>query len=668
MVTRSCGFPRSSSTVPGVKYMEADVASLSIPTQTRKVEQLVSEVLTGVNKAGRSDLATRLTDEAKRWQDPDTTVVVAGEPKRGKSSLINALLGFDALLPVDADIATNVHVMIRHASRPQLRVVRSSSSGELEDLQDLPIDSIWEWASVSGNPGNQKGVQVVEVGVDHPILSNGLKIVDTPGVGGLDAAHAEVTLAALAAADALILVIDPRAPLTGPELRFLQKATDRIDTMLFALTKVDMIPGWRTIEQADRQLLDREAPRYGDSPLLPLSSKLRLKARQAADADNHELAQRLRVGSGFDQLEDWLTRSVMGQARLLRLRNLLQLSLTILDSLELPHRVAVQAADGDPRLAEQLRSKQDMYKEVTAARTDWSTKLADDFQALDLSLRTEFDSTLHRISQTYMEQIQSGKKELLQSLPPQLQAEVQAMLARLNVMVLDGAMGSLMGLGEQFRRDDVQIHVDELTMPGDPALPVGDVRSTGSATGSGSATALRLGMSSIGSGLMVARMASIVGAGSAMGPVGIAGGLLVGGATLLIGWSGQNKAKNMQELKRELDRQISWTRVQIPPQLVLKTRTIRRDIERHVRDRLQAQELEVRAAIDEHQRLVNSDRATRQKAKSDASLVLRTLQQLRTKVERLMENVRGSTGDDPRAQAQPEGVTLQPSRPPLAQR
>lgn len=643
--------------------MQPGVTTPPLTSQTRKIEQLVNEVLKSANAENRSDLTARLTEEVKRWQNPDTTVVVAGEPKRGKSSLINALLAKDGLLPVDADIATNVHLMIRHSPTPQVRVVKNSPSGELEDLEDLPIESIREWASVGGNPGNHKRVQVVEVGIDHQLLRNGLKIVDTPGVGGLDAAHAEVTLAALAAADALILVIDPGAPLSGPELRFLNRATDRIDTMLFALTKVDMFPGWRTIEQADRELLSREAPRYGTAPLLPLSSRLRLNGMRKAAENKHEIARKLEVASGFGQLDDWLTKSVVGQASLVRLRNLLQLSLTVLDSLELPHTVAVQAADGDPQLAEQLRAKQDIYREFTSARADWSIKLADDFQALDLTLRTEFDSTLYRISQEYLDQIQSGRKELLQTLPANLDAEFQGMLARLNLMMTEGAMDVLRGLGDQFTRDDVQIPVDDLTMPQGRTLPGDEGSSSGSATGSRGGTALRLGMSSVGSGLMVARVASIVGTGSfsaALGPIGIAGGLLVGAATLLIGRSGANKSKNMQEAKRELEGQISWMRVHIPPQLVLKSRTIRREIERHVRERLQAQELEVRSAIEEHQRLLNSDRTTRQKAKADAVSRLRTLQQLRTKAERLMESSRADTGDDTEGQAKPEDVSLEP--------
>ena len=60
--------------------------------------------------------------------------------------------------------------------------------------------------------------------IPNPLLEGGLTLVDTPGVGGLNAGHAAATLAFLPSADALVFVTDASAELSGPELEFLASA------------------------------------------------------------------------------------------------------------------------------------------------------------------------------------------------------------------------------------------------------------------------------------------------------------------------------------------------------------------------------------------------------------------------------------------------------------
>jgi len=80
------------------------------------------------------------------------TIVVVGETKRGKSSLINALVNVPGLSPVDPQVATSTYITIQHG--PQLtaraiflRITSGSSStstmpcGEDDDLLILAVGS-----------------------------------------------------------------------------------------------------------------------------------------------------------------------------------------------------------------------------------------------------------------------------------------------------------------------------------------------------------------------------------------------------------------------------------------------------------------------------------------------------------------------------------------------
>src|SRR5215471_3586341 len=63
----------------------------------------------------RPDLGERLGAARRRLADPGIHIVVAGEFKQGKSSLVNALVGA-AVCPVDDDVATAVPTYVRHGA------------------------------------------------------------------------------------------------------------------------------------------------------------------------------------------------------------------------------------------------------------------------------------------------------------------------------------------------------------------------------------------------------------------------------------------------------------------------------------------------------------------------------------------------------------------------
>src|SRR4029453_9559230 len=95
-----------------------------------------------------------------------------------------------------------------------------------------------------------------------PLLAY-LSLVDTPGVGGLDSLHAEIALDAVERATPLLFVGGASAPFSQPEIDFLVEASKRVNFVLFALTKTDAYPGWRTILADDRGQLQAHAPRFG---------------------------------------------------------------------------------------------------------------------------------------------------------------------------------------------------------------------------------------------------------------------------------------------------------------------------------------------------------------------------------------------------------------------
>jgi hypothetical protein len=265
--------------------------------------ELVDLALKATTAYERPDLGGRLQQTRKRLVDPDVRVLIVGEFKQGKSQLVNALVNAP-VCPVDDDIATAVPTVVKYAETTAAELVREGESEDSAERTAVPANQLVQHVSEAGNPGNKALLSYAEVGLPRKLLSGGLVLVDTPGVGGLGSAHGAATMSALPSADAVLLVSDAAQEYTGPELEFLDAAMKLCPNVACVLTKTDLYPHWRRIEELDRGHLKRAGV---DAEIFPVSSVLRLHAAKEQDTQ-------LMDESGFKPLVDYLLHKVVAQS------------------------------------------------------------------------------------------------------------------------------------------------------------------------------------------------------------------------------------------------------------------------------------------------------------------------------------------------------------------
>ncbi len=241
------------------------------------------------------------------------TVVVVGEAGAGKSSLVSALLHAPGRSPATP---TPVHLLVEHAERPELSA--HAADGTATALDPAVLQS---WAALlDALPAGRPPPRHVRLGSPVPLL-RALSLVDTPGVGGLDGPAGGLVEAVAAAGTAVLLVLDAAAPLTHPELALLQRLSGHVDTVLVALTKIDVHREWRTVRDADAALLAAHAPRLAGVTIHPVSARL---AATADTAPTPEVARLLREQSGIAALQTALQRAVAQRAVMLHEANVLR--------------------------------------------------------------------------------------------------------------------------------------------------------------------------------------------------------------------------------------------------------------------------------------------------------------------------------------------------------
>ncbi|MFI6071611.1 dynamin family protein [Actinoplanes sp. NPDC051343] len=376
------------------------------------------------------DTAVRDTLAYVRTADPDAgaeladlrrrhlvrpAVVVVGETKRGKSSLINALLGVPGLSPVDAAVATATYLQFGPGPALSARAW-APGSGEPAEITDLAA-----WAT-----GRQKARRI-EVTHPAPLLQY-LSLLDTPGVGGLDPAHTAVALDAVDRATALLFVADASAPLSQPELDFLATASDRVDAVVFTLTKIDAYPGWRRILDDNRALLQAHAPRFARAPWFPVSATLAELAVPAPAGEQAALIEASRIA----ELQHALV-ALAGHGHQLQLANVLRAARGELARLETAARTRKEAADADP--ARQAAARAERAALAARKRTEsrqWTLLLSSETQRARVETVGALRTRIAALQQDFSARIDTGRGDTLSGLPDALDTELQAVAVRLS--------------------------------------------------------------------------------------------------------------------------------------------------------------------------------------------------------------------------------------------
>jgi signal recognition particle receptor subunit beta len=159
-------------------------------------------------------------------------VLVVGQFKRGKSTVVNALLGED-LMPTGALPLTGVATSVRYGSPASITVELRNGERRSVSPAKLPL-----YVTERENPKNRLGVVRVDVVRYAPALQ-GITLFDTPGVGSIFRHNTAAARAMLPRADAAILVVGPEPPIGAEELAYAREVAQSSVKLFVLFNKAD---------------------------------------------------------------------------------------------------------------------------------------------------------------------------------------------------------------------------------------------------------------------------------------------------------------------------------------------------------------------------------------------------------------------------------------------
>ncbi|KRW61549.1 dynamin family protein [Pseudomonas sp. TTU2014-080ASC] len=378
------------------------------------------------NRLSSPALEEKLDRALKLIRSDHITLAFVGEYSRGKTELINSLL-FSSygqrVLPSNIGRTTMCPTELffdAHAERAYIRLLpieTRSSDANITQFKKVPR----HWVNISLDPKDPEGMvqalsqlartktmpleQALALGfqqdmlesanksgevlvpawrhalinIDHPLLRNGLRILDTPGLNALGS-EPELTLSMLPSAQAIIFILAADTGVTASDMAVWQQHIRQLDDItqanLFAvLNKIDVLwddlSGEAFVQNAIYKMQHNTAKQLGIrfEDVVPLSAKQAMLAKARNDLN-------LLSRSQLPELENLLSTRIIARKEQLLEQRVVNQVITLLQGSQ--HALGLRLQKVNEQLALLSNSQQDNGQLLT-----------------DLTARTKQDHTLH---------------------------------------------------------------------------------------------------------------------------------------------------------------------------------------------------------------------------------------------------------------------------------
>lgn len=279
--------------------MQDFVADLTMLKDYSQVKLIIAAQLRLLREAlttlGRADGERQCGELLVKLAEDRFTLAVVGQFKRGKSSLMNSIIGRE-LLPTGVLPLTSAITVLKYGSQERLVVSRENFLFP----EELPVSALVDYVTEKGNPANCKRVKMACVEMPEPFLRRGVEFVDTPGIGSVIAANTATTYGFLPQCDAVLFVTSADMPMTDAEKAFLLDIRQYVDRVFFVVNKMDLVEPTEQVEIINFvRATIQECMGSATEKIFPVSARLGLTAQQSGD-------QTLFAQSGVQSLEEAL--------------------------------------------------------------------------------------------------------------------------------------------------------------------------------------------------------------------------------------------------------------------------------------------------------------------------------------------------------------------------
>ena len=265
--------------------------------------------------ARQREILRRIERHAERLTADRFQLAVLGQFKRGKSTLLNAMIG-RPLLATGILPLTAIPTFLVPSERRAITLAYRGGRAEREETADWRglAQKIAAATTEEGNPANVRDLERVDVETPSRRSLRSAVLIDTPGVGSTYSHNTKAAEAVLPECDAALFVVSADPPITEVELKYLREICRAVSHVVVVLNKADLLDAAdleRALSFLRTVLAEADLPQV-DPNVFPVSAKAALGGKEGDF-----------VRSGLGGLE-----SYVGQRLMRRKAELLEVSAT----------------------------------------------------------------------------------------------------------------------------------------------------------------------------------------------------------------------------------------------------------------------------------------------------------------------------------------------------
>lgn len=146
-------------------------------------------------------------------------------------------------------------------------------------------NALVRYVSERENPHNKSAVSSVELAIPATFLSQGIILIDTPGIGSTFLHNTAAAEAVVPDCDAAVFVLSADPPITDIEAAYLKKIREVVPKLIFILNKVDLLTKEErlSVESFLFNELKQRIPEFEPGSIFSISARAGVEAKARRD-------------------------------------------------------------------------------------------------------------------------------------------------------------------------------------------------------------------------------------------------------------------------------------------------------------------------------------------------------------------------------------------------
>ena len=271
--------------------------------------------------------AKNLVIRAKDLDEGVFKVIVFGQFKRGKSTLLNALLKQDVLPTDNLECTAIITIMLNRQDTQEVRIVKIDGEDEYMKKDEFKVkyalnEKDRETLNSFGLIDRFENIQYAEIPSDSKLCRNGVMLIDAPGLKA-SSIREKIANEYLRQSHAVIFMLDAIYPLDKDEQKFIRNNFEpgQMENIFFVVNRINLLNSDEERDKLKRDIKQRLTPYYEDEDGSFLESLYNervffVNAKQAQEATSkHPIDNLGYEQSGVASFENSLAKYLSGDEK-----------------------------------------------------------------------------------------------------------------------------------------------------------------------------------------------------------------------------------------------------------------------------------------------------------------------------------------------------------------